>query len=78
MTAQAQASFTTWQFVKEVGFDANGRSLNATFQISGLNPTTGLPQPQTLTVPLLTLLPVPYLRVRAADCLIRTIKLLRH
>lgn len=55
--AQAKAAMTTVQFIREVGFDRNGEVNSISFTATkGDNRTT-------ITVPLLTIVPIPFLRI---------------
>jgi hypothetical protein len=62
--AQAKAGFSTINFIREVGFDANNEVINIAFNYNTTNTTTGARQENTINVPLLTVVPIPYLRVR--------------
>ncbi|PWG64935.1 DUF2589 domain-containing protein [Spiribacter halobius] len=55
--AQAKAAMTTVKFIREVGFDKNGEVNSISFTATkGDNQTT-------ITVPLLTIVPIPFLRI---------------
>lgn len=64
--AQSAAALTTMDFIRNVGFDENGDARNVSFIYDRLNSTSGAIESKTLTVPLLTIIPIPYVRVRAA------------
>jgi hypothetical protein len=64
--AQAQAAMTTVDFIKNVGFNKDGVANEVTFRYRrpGEGATgTGQEVEHTLTVPLLTIVPVPFIRV---------------
>jgi hypothetical protein len=62
--AQAQAAMATVNFIKTIGFDENNQSINVQFSYSAINATTGQLTENTLSVPLLSIVPIPYIRVR--------------
>jgi hypothetical protein len=67
--AQAQAALTTLDFVQSVGFDENGDAISVEFVFNRTNGTTGIVEENIVSVPLLTIVPIPYLRVSlAAPC----------
>ena len=57
------AAQTTVDFIKAVGFDENGTARTVDFSYTITNATTGERQTNTITVPLLTITPVPFIRV---------------
>ncbi|MCH2193423.1 DUF2589 domain-containing protein [Kordia sp.] len=59
--AQAAAALSTVDFINEVGLDESGNVKNVTFAYSKL--VDGSPTSVTLTTPLLTIVPIPFLRV---------------
>jgi Protein of unknown function (DUF2589) len=73
--AQAQSAQTSVDFIKSVGFNSEGtdkgKPTMVTFEyvkiIETKDATTGVitstPTPMTLTVPILTMLPIPFIRV---------------
>ncbi|MCZ7393987.1 MAG: DUF2589 domain-containing protein [Candidatus Methanoperedens sp.] len=73
--AQAQSAQTSVDFIKSVGFNATdpdkGKPTMVTFEydkiIDTKDPATGVitstPTPMKLTVPILTMLPIPFIRV---------------
>lgn len=61
--AQAQAAMATVNFIKTIGFDDNNQSVNVQFSYSAINATTGQLTENTLSVPLLSIVPIPYIRV---------------
>ncbi len=63
--AQAQAGVASYSYVSKAGFAANGSANQVTFNYEAVN-STGNKESKTLTVPLLTLLPIPYIKVRPA------------
>jgi hypothetical protein len=63
VNAQAQAALASVNFIKNIGFDRNNRTINVVFGYSSVNATTGATVKNSLSVPLLTLMPIPYLRV---------------
>jgi hypothetical protein len=67
VNAQAQAALTTLNFVKSVGFDDNGDAIYVEFVFNRTNATTGSVEENRIEVPILTILPVPYLRVSAGS-----------
>ena len=67
--AQAKAAITTANFINEVGFKTNNgkkEPVNMTFKYSRRN-DNGNNQNFELTVPLITILPVPYITVNEAE-----------
>lgn len=60
--AQAKSAITTANFIKEVAFDKQGKVVNVDFAYNRKN-DNGSDQQFTLTVPFLTMLPVPYITV---------------
>jgi hypothetical protein len=64
VAAQSQAAMATVDFIYGVGFDAAGKSINLDFSYNTTNPATGLRSETTLSVPMLTIVPIPVLRVR--------------
>ncbi len=66
INAQAQAAMSTINFVNSVGFNANKEAIMVAFKYNVTNATTGLTQTNQLTVPILTIMPIPFLRVRGA------------
>lgn len=67
VVAQAQAAMSTTTFIQAVAFDSNGHALNVQFAYNVTNATTGLTSTNTLSVPLLTLVPIPYLKVNHSN-----------
>ena len=63
--AQAAAAMTTVKFIEEVGFDDSGNVRESTFSYKKLD-NNGKEQTVSLNVPLLTILPIPFLRVEEA------------
>ncbi len=61
--AQAQAAQSTVNFIRQAGFNDRNETINARFSYSSTNATTGEKKDMVLSVPVLTLLPIPYLRV---------------
>ncbi len=59
--AQAAAALSTVDFINEVGLNDDGTVKNVTFQY--LKEVDGTPSLVTLTTPLLTIVPIPFLRV---------------
>lgn len=59
--AQAAAALSTVDFINEVGLDDQGDVKNVTFKYSKL--VDGNPTDVTLTTPLLTIVPIPFLRI---------------
>jgi Protein of unknown function (DUF2589) len=70
VAAQSKAAMSTVDFIYQVGFDAEGKSRNIDFTYNTTNPTTGLRSATTLSVPILTTIPIPVLRVRASFWLV--------
>lgn len=64
--AQAKSAITTANFIKEVGFTKDGKVVNVDFKYNRKN-DNGSDQEFTLTVPFLTMLPVPYITVASAE-----------
>lgn len=63
--AQAKSAITTANFVKEVGFTDKGEVINTSF-VYNKKDEGGQDQEFKLTVPFLTMLPVPYITVENA------------
>lgn len=63
--AQAKSAITTVNFIKEVAFDKEKKIVNVDFKYNRKN-NDGRDQQFTLTVPFLTMLPVPYITVNNA------------
>jgi hypothetical protein len=72
--AQAQAALSTVNYIKSVGFDADGKVVNVSFRYpkevspyrpgnEGQAPTPAVYQQMELQVPILTMLPIPYIRI---------------
>lgn len=59
--AQAAAALSTVDFINEVGLDDSGNVKNVSFIYEKL--VDGVPTNVTLTTPLLTIVPIPFLRV---------------
>ena len=64
--AQAKAAQTTIDFINTVGFQKDGSLVTVKFYYNLTNATTGKRQENSLEVPFLTIIPVPFLRVRFA------------
>ena len=64
VNAQAASAMTTVNFINTVGFDANRTAVTVSFSYQSLDPTTGAELNNTITVPFLTIVPIPYLQVR--------------
>ncbi len=64
--AQVKSAITTANFIKEVGFDDEGNAVHARFAYEREGPDGRL-QEYTLSVPLLTMLPIPYLMIDEAE-----------
>lgn len=62
---QAKSAITTANFIKEVGFDKDGKLLTVDFKYNKKN-DAGKDQEFTLTVPFITMLPVPYISIYEA------------
>lgn len=63
--AQAKSAISTTNFIKEVAFNEENEVVNVDFKYNKKN-ENGSDQQFTLTVPFLTMLPVPYISVREA------------
>lgn len=63
--AQAKSAITTANFIREVAFDKEGKVVNVDFSYEKSN-TNGSKQEFKLTVPFLTMLPIPYIKVNEA------------
>ncbi|WP_341504081.1 DUF2589 domain-containing protein [Gallaecimonas sp. GXIMD4217] len=64
--SQAKSAITTANFIKEVGFDKDGKIVNVDFSYNRKD-DQGRDQEFTLTVPFLTMLPIPYITVDSAE-----------
>jgi hypothetical protein len=60
--AQAKSAITTASFIREVAFDGDGKVIDVNFTYNRKN-DDGKDQQFTLTVPFLTMLPVPYITI---------------
>ena len=60
--AQAKSAITTANFIREVAFDSDGKVIDVNFTYNRKN-DDGKDQQFTLTVPFLTMLPVPYITI---------------
>ena len=61
---------STIEFVNTVGFDDTGSAIMVDFSYDAINATTGETTETVITVPFLTIVPIPYIRVR---CLLRAL-----
>ena len=57
--AQAKAAYSTVEFINAIGFDEEGSVQNITFKYKGPEQS----DIQTLQVPLLTIVPIPFIRI---------------
>ena len=64
--AQAQAAISTVEFINAVGFDENRNAINVQFSYNVTNITTGEQYENTISVPFLTIVPIPFIRVSCA------------
>jgi hypothetical protein len=64
--AQAKAALTTVTYLQKLGLDEKGVARTVDFTYTTTNQTTGFRVQRTLRVPLLTIVPIPYLRVGAS------------
>lgn len=64
--SQAKSAITTANFIKEVGFNDDGEIVNVDFTYNRRD-DQGRDQEFTLTVPFLTMLPIPYITVENAE-----------
>ncbi len=62
--AQSKAAMASVEFIRAVGFDKDGEVLNVVFKYKG-GPGDG--EVQELEVPLLTIVPIPFLRIDNMD-----------
>ncbi len=63
INAQAASALTTVKFINEVGFDADRNSISVSFNYNTTNATSGDIQENSMSVPILTILPIPFIRV---------------
>ena len=63
MKAQVQASLACVQFMQSIGKDAQDRAVMMNFEYQARNSTTGLTESKVMSVPALTLVPIPYISV---------------
>ena len=63
--AQAKSAISTANFIREAAFDKDGKVVNVDFSYEKAN-NNGSKQEFKLTVPFLTMLPVPYIKVNDA------------
>ena len=54
---------TTVQFVNEVGFDEDRNAITVDFNYKTQNATSGDVTESSMTVPILTIVPIPFIRV---------------
>ncbi len=64
--AQAKSAITTANFIREVGFDESGKVKNVDFKYNKRN-EDGADTEFRLTVPFITMLPIPYLTIERAS-----------
>ena len=64
--AQAKAALTTVNFIKEVAFDQEGKSRQVNFTYTRSD-NDGKTREYNLSVPFLTMLPIPYIAVKKAS-----------
>lgn len=64
--AQAKSAITTANFIREVGFDKDGKVVNVDFSYNRKN-DNGSDQEFTLTLPFISMLPIPYITVTHAE-----------
>jgi hypothetical protein len=64
--AQSQAALATVDFIKSVGFDENNKVVNVEFGYTKTSPE-GQPETYGLSIPILTIVPVPFLRVEETN-----------
>jgi Protein of unknown function (DUF2589) len=62
--AQATAAVTAVDFMKRFGMTSDNNIINANFIYNITNSTTGQRKLHQLSVPLLTIIPIPFIRVR--------------
>jgi len=63
--AQSKAALASVDFIRAVGFDSEDKVLNVVFKYKG--GTNGEDSEQTLEVPLLTIVPIPFIRIDNMD-----------
>lgn len=63
--SQAKSAIATANFIKDVGFDKDGKVINMDFNYTKAN-ADGRQQGFKLSVPLITMLPIPYLKIDEA------------
>ena len=63
INAQAASALTTVKFINEVGFDADRNAINVKFNYNSTNATSGEITESSMSVPILTILPIPFIRV---------------
>lgn len=64
--AQAKSAITTANFIKEIGFTRDGKVVNVDFTYNRKN-DNGSDQEFTLTLPFISMLPVPYITINSAE-----------
>ena len=64
VSAQASAAMMSVNFIQAVGFN-NGTAKTVDFMYDVVNGTTGVTQKKSISIPFLTIVPIPFLRVRA-------------
>jgi Protein of unknown function (DUF2589) len=62
--AQAKSAMTSVDFIRTVGFDKDGNVINVVFKFKNGPADADM---MTLEVPLLTILPIPFLRIETMD-----------
>ena len=65
--AQSKAALASVDFIRAVGFDSDGNVLNVVFKYKGAKDEQGQESEQTLQVPLLTIVPIPFIRIDNMD-----------
>ena len=64
--AQAKSALATANFIQEVAFDKQGKAVHVDFTYSRKN-RDGRAQDFTLSVPFLTMVPIPYIQIDNAE-----------
>jgi hypothetical protein len=77
LEAQARTGTAALDFIQTVGMDTNNKAVTVEFKYDTTNPTNGSVTVETMRVPLLTMVPISFMRIDSVS-LNYDVKLLRH
>lgn len=63
VNAQAAAAIASVEFINATGFDSTGHAKQASFVYTTTNATSGQDQDTIISIPYLTMVPIPYIEV---------------